>query len=98
LHNADENIIAFLRISPSGGQRLLCVCNFAPVAREAYRVGAPAPGWYREQLNTDSEFYGGGNLGNGGGVNAEPAPCHGFPHSIEIKLPPLSTMWFEVPR
>jgi 1,4-alpha-glucan branching enzyme len=97
LQNADENIIAFLRIASSGGRRILCVCNFAPILRKAYRVGAPIPGWYRELLNTDSEFYGGGNLGNGGGVNSDPVATHGFNQSIEITLPPLATIWFEVP-
>jgi len=97
LQNADENIIAFLRIPSSGARRILCVCNFAPALRKVYRVGTPVPGWYRELLNTDSEFYGGGNLGNGGGVNAEPVAMHGFDQSIEIVLPPLATIWFEVP-
>jgi 1,4-alpha-glucan branching enzyme len=97
LHNADENVIAFLRIAPSSSRQILCVCNFAPIARKGYRVGAPLPGWYREVLNTDSEFYGGGNLGNGGGVSAEPVPRHGFQYSIGLTLPPLSALWFEVP-
>ena len=97
LHNADENVIAFLRIAPQSGGRLLCVCNFSPVVRHNYRVGAPAAGLYHEILNTDSEFYGGGNLGNGGAVAAEATPWHGLPHSLNLTLPPLATMWFTVP-
>ena len=49
------------------------VCNFTPVVREEYRVGVPRPGYYREILNTDSKYYGGTDLGNAGGVNAEPS-------------------------
>jgi 1,4-alpha-glucan branching enzyme len=74
--NADENVIAFLRISPSTGRRLLCVCNFSPVPRTSYRLGLPGPGMYREILNTDASCYAGGNRGNGGGVFAEPTPAH----------------------
>jgi 1,4-alpha-glucan branching enzyme len=97
LHNADENIIAFLRIAPSSGQRIFCVCNFAPMIRKGYRIGAPSPGWYREILNTDSRFYGGGDVGNGNGVMAEPVPCHGLSYSLQLVLPPLAVTWFEVP-
>ncbi len=31
----------------------------------------PRPGYYRERLNTDAAVYGGANIGNGGGVEAE---------------------------
>ncbi|HTW89705.1 MAG TPA: 1,4-alpha-glucan branching protein GlgB [Candidatus Binataceae bacterium] len=97
LHNADENVIAFLRIAPQSGRRLLCVCNFAPVVRRNYRVGAPAEGVYHEILNTDSTFYAGSDVGNGGALAAEPIPWHGLPHSLNLTLPPLATMWFTVP-
>jgi len=97
LQNADENVIAFLRIAPQSGRRILCVCNFSPVVRRRYRVGAPAAGAYREILNTDSLYYAGGNLGNGGAVMAEPIPWHGLDFSLRLTLPPLATMWFAVP-
>jgi 1,4-alpha-glucan branching enzyme len=97
LHNADENVIAFLRIAPASGRRLLCICNFSPVPRQKYRVGVPTAGYYHEVLNTDSQFYAGSNLGNGGAVAATATPWHGLSHSLELTLPPLATMWFTVP-
>ena len=48
------------------------VVNFTPVPRRGYRIGVPEPGWYRELLNSDAGLYGGGNMGNGGGVQTEP--------------------------
>ncbi len=96
--NSDDNVIAFMRIAPADGGRLICACNFAPVAREHYRIGAPRPGYYRELLNTDAAVWSGSNVGNAGGVNAEPTPYNGMPHSISITLPPLGVLWFEVPR
>ena len=33
---------------------------------EPYRIGLPQAGEWREVLNSDSEFYGGTNQGNGG--------------------------------
>jgi 1,4-alpha-glucan branching enzyme len=95
--NADENILAFLRIAPESRRQLLCVCNFSPVPREGYRVGLPRPGRYLEVLNTDSALYGGGDRGNGGMVVAEAVPWHGRPYSAAFVLPPLATLWFEVP-
>ncbi len=96
-NNADENVIAFLRIAPSTGQRIACVCNFSPVVRTSYRLGVPEPGLYREILNTDAGVYGGSNVGNAGAVMAEPIPWHGLPYSISLKLPPLGALWFAVP-
>ncbi|MGH7813286.1 MAG: 1,4-alpha-glucan branching protein GlgB [Candidatus Binataceae bacterium] len=96
--DADSNAIAFLRIAPSSGRAVVCVCNFSPVVRSGYRIGVPRPGLYREMLNTDSETYGGSNVGNVGGVMSAPISRRGFPHSIAIELPPLATVWFEAPE
>jgi len=96
-NNADENIIAFMRTAPSSGRRLLCICNFSPLVRTGYRVGAPVPGLYREILNSDSKIYGGSNQGNAGAAIAEQVPWHGLPCSMSITLPPLGTLWFEAP-
>ena len=41
--------------------------NFTPVPRHGYRIGVPRPGLYREIFNSDSQYYGGTNLGNGEG-------------------------------
>ena len=38
--------------------------------------------------------YGGGNVGNLGGVPSEPVPWQGREHSIQIELPPLAVVGF----
>jgi 1,4-alpha-glucan branching enzyme len=43
-------------------------------------------------LNSDSEHYGGSNLGNLGGVMATTQSWHGQPASAELTLPPLATL------
>ena len=88
--DAAHSVYAFLR--HGGGGHCLVVCNFTPVPREAYRLGVPAPGFYRERLNTDSELYGGSNAGNVGGVQAQAVASHGRAHSVLLHLPPLSTL------
>jgi 1,4-alpha-glucan branching enzyme len=96
--NADDNVIVFMRIAPRSGRRLICACNFAPVVRRDYRIGAPAGGLYREILNTDSAFFGGSNVGNDGAVMADHHPSHGFDYSLRLTLPPLGVLWLEVPQ
>jgi len=96
-NNSEGNIIAFMRIGPSSGRRVICVCNFSPVVRHGYKLGVPARGYYREMINTDSALYGGSNVGNAGGVLAEDSASHAQPCSISITLPPLAVLWLEVP-
>ncbi len=96
-NDADDNVISFLRIAPSSGRKLVCVCNFSPVVRRGFRIGAPARGLYREVLNTDSAVYGGSNVGNAGGVHSEDLPWHGQPFSLSLTLPPLAVVYFSVP-
>ncbi len=92
-HDADHNVIAFLRRARDGRDFLAAVCNFTPVPQHGYRIGVPEPGFYREILNSDSEHYGGSNVGNIGGVTAEPTPWQGRPFSLSLTLPPLAAIW-----
>jgi 1,4-alpha-glucan branching enzyme len=91
--DADQSVIAFVRWAREQRSLVLCACNFTPVPRHGYRIGVPRPGFYRELLNTDSAFYGGSDIGNGGGVMSEPVPWHGQPHSVLLTLPPLGALW-----
>jgi len=45
-------------------------------------------------LNSDAAVYGGGNVGNLGGVTAEEVECHNQLHSAQFTLPPLSIIAF----
>jgi 1,4-alpha-glucan branching enzyme len=94
---ANDNVASFVRIAPSIGRRIVCVCNFSPVARHGYQIGLPVAGFYKEILNTDAGCYGGSNVGNVGGAWSRPIPWHGQPHSAILTLPPLATVWFEGP-
>jgi 1,4-alpha-glucan branching enzyme len=91
--DADSNVLAFVRMSRDGNDRLVCVCNFSPTPRQGYRIGLPDSGTYEEILNSDAELYGGGDIGNMGAVVAEEVPMHGFDHSAAMTLPPLGVVW-----
>jgi 1,4-alpha-glucan branching enzyme len=85
----ENSVISFIRRSRQPEEFTVMVVNFTPVPRHGYRLGVPAPGWYAELLNSDAGIYGGSNVGNGGGINAEAVPSHGHPWSLNLVLPPL---------
>jgi 1,4-alpha-glucan branching enzyme len=93
-NDADRNVVAFARGGEDPAQDVLvCVANLSPAPREGYRLGLPRSGRWVEALNTDSTFYGGSDVGNLGGVLAEPVPWHEQPCSAEVTLPPLGVLW-----
>jgi 1,4-alpha-glucan branching enzyme len=97
LHDWENSVLAFLRRGKNPDDSMIVVCNFTPVVRENYRIGAPASGFYREILNTDAEIYGGSNAGNQGGAWAVPEPHGGRPYHLSLKLPPLGVLYLKSP-
>lgn len=92
LDDSQNSVFAFLRLGPEGSAPMLVVCNFTPVPRQGYRLGAPLGGAWAEVFNSDAAVYGGANGGNGGMVHATAEPCHGLDHSLALELPGLSTL------
>jgi 1,4-alpha-glucan branching enzyme len=91
-HDWEQSVVCFLRRAKNPDDFVVVACNFTPQPRKGYLVGVPEGGAYRELLNSDSEHYGGSNLGNSGGVEAQPWPCHGRPYSLRLTLPPLAVV------
>jgi 1,4-alpha-glucan branching enzyme len=87
-------VISFLRRAEDPADFLLICCNFTPVPRQGYEIGVPEEGFYEEVLNTDSELFGGSNIGNGGLVSTRLKPRHNRPYSIAVTLPPLAVVVF----
>jgi 1,4-alpha-glucan branching enzyme len=87
-----NNVFAYSRHGDDG-QLLVCVLNFAAIPHEAYRIGLPRAGVWRELLNTDAATYGGSDVGNHGSVIAEETPLHGRPASATLRIPPLGALW-----
>ncbi len=89
------SVVSLLRKGRSPRETILVVCNFTPVAREAYRVGVPSDGYWRELLNSDASEYSGSGVGNLGGAKAEAHPAHGRPWSLTLRLPPLGALFLK---
>jgi 1,4-alpha-glucan branching enzyme len=88
----DNSVFAYYRQGFEGSAPVIVVCNFTPVPRRDYRIGAPRAGRWQEILNTDAAIYGGSNMGNGGAVEAGSSPSHGQPFSLQLTVPPLATV------
>ena len=87
-------VLSFIRQTPDCLRQALVLLNLTPDAHEAYRVGLPQAGSWREVLNSDSGHYGGSNIGNRGGVHSQDVPWHNQPWSTDFLLPPLSCTVF----
>ena len=92
----ESGVISFARFARDREDMIVFACNFTPVPRTGYRLGVPKLGLYREILNTDSEIFGGSNMGNAGAVMAEDIPHHGRPASLKLTLPPLAVVAFKL--
>ena len=98
-HDAEQSVISFIRRGADPDALILVVCNFTPLVRRGYRIGVPEAGVYRERINTDSAYYGGSNVGSPfGQVTAAARPWMGWPCSLDLKLPPLATVFLSWER
>ena len=70
------------------------VVNFTPEVYRDYRIKVPFSGTWRELLNTDSERYGGSNVGNAGAVRTLD---EGTIPEVSLVIPPLAAI-FLVPE
>jgi 1,4-alpha-glucan branching enzyme len=94
--DAERSVLSFVRRGADAASMVVVVSNLTPTVHHGFRLGVPAPGLYRERVNTDSVFYGGSNVGTPfGEVTTQDLPWQGKPHSIELTLPPLATVFLE---
>jgi 1,4-alpha-glucan branching enzyme len=85
-HDAPQSVLSYLR--RTGDEFVITALNFTPVPRFNYRIGVPEAGLYAEIFNSDSEYYGGGNVGQSF-MDSEEKEWMGRPYSIVLTLPPL---------
>ena len=91
-HDADRNIIAFIRRRPGlYNGALLVLFNFSPVLYADYSCGVPLPGAYRQVFSTcDSS-------GENRTITAKRASCDGFPYSVKPGLRGFEALFLEFP-
>jgi hypothetical protein len=88
-----SGIVGFVRRGSSVKDQLLFICNFVPVERKQYRIGAPCQTVYTEILNSDEEKYGGqGRTNKGKRIKGEAVPCDKMENSITLDIAPLTVI------
>ena len=88
----DDSVISYIRRGHNSDDFLVIVSNFTPVVRHNYRVGVPEACAYQEIFNSDDKSYWGSGVRNEGPKQAQNYGVTGRPYSIELILPPLSTI------
>lgn len=97
IHAHDQNrVLAFHRWVEHEGHDAVVVVNLAPRHLYHYRIGLPFAGRWNEAFNSDV-YEGWVNpqvAGNGGAVEAQSMPMHGYDASAELTLPANSLLVF----
>ena len=75
----------------SGIDTVGVLTQYQPLELNAY-IGSGAP-WDLDLTNG-----GGSNQGNAAEIHTEPTSWGGFPHSLELVVPPLATVWYRYDR
>ena len=90
--DAEQSVVAFARHDGKGNP-VIIISNFTPVPRENYRIGVSQAGTYHEILNSDDAQYNGSGMSGGKTVHTDDIGSHGKPHSLNLTLPPLATIF-----
>ncbi len=87
----NRNIFTFIRRNPwNYNNALIFVCNFAPVERWEFGVGAPVDGIYKRVFTTYPD-------GNPLEIEAKEELCDGRRYKLTFTLRPFESVIFEVP-
>ena len=92
-NDSEQSVLSFYRKGEDPEDFLIVIVNFTPVVRENYKIGVPSLGIYQEVFNSDDPAWGGSGQANEGELAAEKEPWHGKEQSLQLKLPPLATIF-----
>ncbi|RXG15683.1 1,4-alpha-glucan branching enzyme [Leeuwenhoekiella aestuarii] len=97
--DGENSVLTYIRKGYKSKESVLVVCNYTPVPRENYRIGAPAElykagGKLREVFNSNAKKYGGSGDFILESVAVEAVPWNNRENSIKIDLAPLAVMVF----
>ncbi len=90
----ENSVIAFIR-SNEEDEKVVAVCNFTPVLRNSYKIGVPDADTYEIVFNTDSKKFGGEGERIKKTYKVMKGPMHGYEHYIDLKLPPMTTIYLK---
>ena len=86
--------MSFVRTSKDAKQKVYVVSNFTPVPRKHFRIGVDEACSLSLALNTDASEFWGSNYEVVSEVDTQNTPWNDRPYSVEVTLPPLSTVFY----
>ena len=96
MNDNQNSVLTYIRKGNATQKTQLIVCHFTPNVIHSYRIGVPEAGKYIEVLNSDAIEFGGSGVVHKEGVLTQPQAWQGKEHSMEIVLPPLGMVCFEL--
>ena len=90
--NADDSIISYIRKGNNPSDYMIVICNFTPVVRTAHKIGVNEKCKYQEIFNSDDVNYWGSGVKNEGLLEAQDGEWNCKPYTLEVTVPPLSTI------
>jgi 1,4-alpha-glucan branching enzyme len=96
--NADDSersVFSWIRRGKKLEDTIVAVINWTPVVYEAYQIGVPQGGAYRELINSDAGVYGGSNVRNEGTLNAVAGGMNAQPFTLQLRVPPLGVVYLK---
>ena len=87
--NNEQSVLIYTRRGKRPTDDLIVLLNFVPECSDAFRIGVPKKGVYKEIFNSDAPEYGGSGRLNPGWLVSEPVPWHGKDWSVVVKTPPI---------
>lgn len=82
-------MVSFVRRAKDPSDFLVVVLNFTPAVYQDYQIGVPEAGTYEIIMNSDSEFYGGSNVGEMT-LTANEGDWQNQPANLRLTIPPLA--------
>ena len=92
-NDKNNSLTAFIRTDKKG-KSILCVTNFTPQYIDVYKMGLPTDGVITEIFNSDRACWGGSDKYNDRPIRAVEEKWNEFDYTVEMHIPPLSTMFF----
>ncbi len=92
--DCDNSVIAFERLNEKG-ESIIAVCNFTNVERPSYKIGVAEKGVYDVVFNSDNKEFGGKAVSKKRVYRTKKQAMHGMEQSIDLALPPLSTIYLK---
>lgn len=94
--NDNQNsTLVYLRKSKNEQEAILVVLNNTPMWLDNYRVGIPIQGNWTLIANSDDTSFGGSGMEIIQNPPVEAIDSHGRPFSMNIKIPPLSIIFYK---